>query len=73
MTSDLKVYRDYKEFTRQDLNHCLQYFVAETRKLTGEPYPPRTLKGIIASIQLKFRNDFNKNWSLFHDTETSKK
>ena len=65
----LKVLKEPNEFTKFDLNECLQYFVAEMRKCDGEMYPPETQKGIIASIQHHFRNNFGKNWSIFLDPE----
>ena len=53
----------------KQLNHWLSAFIVETRKVTGEPYPPTTLHSILSGIQrymrsldpLKCPNFFAKN------------
>ena len=64
-----KILKDPEEFTKFDLNVCLQYFISEMRKCNGELYPPETQKGIVSSIQHYFRNTLGKNWSVFLDPE----
>ena len=65
----LKVYEDIDEFIPSDLSYCLKYFFAEVRKVDGKMYPPESLKGIAAMIQLYFNTKLNWNVSVFLDKE----
>ena len=59
----MKVYKNIEEFLESDLNFCLKYFFAEVRKENGDMYPPDTLKGIAAMIQLCFRTEHHWEFS----------
>jgi len=65
----LKVYKNVKEFTPNDLNHCLKYFFAEVRKVDGDMYPPESLKGIGAMLQLYFNTEMKWKISIFTDID----
>ena len=43
-----KVLKDVDEWTPEELNFCLRYFMSEIRKVDKRRYPPNTLKEIVA-------------------------
>ena len=56
----LKVYDDLEYMGASDLSYCLKYFIADVRKQDGSKYPPKTLKGIFATIQHYMNYDCGK-------------
>ena len=46
----LKVLKEVEEFSKDDLDYCLQYFYSNLRKGSGERYPPQTQE----VLQLEF-------------------
>ena len=48
-----------------DLNYCLQFFIADVRKVTGERYPPKTLKAIFYMIQHYIQYECKRSISFF--------
>ena len=65
----LKILKDIKEFTVNDLNYCLKYFFCDMRKNNGERYPPQTQKDICSGIQYHFNHNAGWNISIFNDKE----
>ena len=65
----LKVLKEVCDFDKSDLNYCLKYFFCEVRKVSGEKYPPQTLKEMCALIQNHFNSVFALNISVFNDPE----
>ena len=61
--------RKVEELNKNELSECLQYFVVAVRKIDGSPYPPRTLKEIIACIQHHYKMEIGLNFSIFNDPE----
>ena len=51
LTEELKVLKEMKEWTTNELNYVSKYFFCKMNKVDGTPYPPRTLKEICACIQ----------------------
>lgn len=67
-----KVLKDIEEFTKGDLDYCLQYFYSDLRKRSGDRYPPQTQKDVATGIQFYFNNMLNWNISLFNDNDFMK-
>jgi hypothetical protein len=63
----LKVLKDLEEWTDEELNICLRFFLCEARKVNGEPYPPRSLKNLVAMIQWFYNKRLNRQLSIFND------
>lgn len=69
MDGQMKVFDKLEHMNASNLNYCLQYFIADVRKVDGKKYPPRTLKEIFAMLQHYCNNHLNHKWSFFNDTQ----
>jgi hypothetical protein len=63
----LKVFKELEDWTDNELNFCLRFFLSEVRKVNGDLYPPRSLKHLVAMIQWYFNKRLNREFSIFND------
>ena len=61
----LKVFDELEEMSDGDLCYCLKFFMADIRKVTGERYPPSTLKSIFYMIQHYLQYECKRHIHLF--------
>jgi hypothetical protein len=65
----LKVYKFFDEMVASEMDFCFKYFFADIRKVSGEFYPPRTLKEIAAGLQHHMNYHLKIPKSIFKDEE----
>ncbi|XP_063398361.1 uncharacterized protein LOC134683169 isoform X1 [Mytilus trossulus] len=59
----------YKNVTEEELNDLLIKFIHEVRNSAGAPYPPNSIRSLIAGFQRIFRRSGWTNLSLFDSTK----
>jgi hypothetical protein len=57
-----------EQLSDNELDICLQYFIPSVRKLDGSPYPPRTVKEMVALVQHYYNVELGRRFSIFTDT-----
>jgi hypothetical protein len=68
-TPRLMVIKPLEKLTKAELNELLQYFVFEVRKISGEKYPPGTLKDLVSMIQHYYQYSMKMQVSIWTDDE----
>lgn len=69
LDGQLKVFHDIEDMSVSDLNYCLKFFIADARTVSGQRYPPRTLKALYYMIQHYMQYECGWTASLFKDKE----
>jgi hypothetical protein len=65
LDGQLKIFNMLEEMSDSDLCYCLQFFIADVRKVSGERYPPKTLKAIFYMIQHFIQYECKRSISFF--------
>ena len=65
----LHVFKTFDDFSKDDLDSQLKYFIFEARKCTGERYPSNSLRDLIQGIGYYVSHILKKDWRIFSDVE----